>query len=138
MRKPANHITTLIIGGGLSGLTVAHKLLHQNPDHKLLVIDKNDRVGGAIKSHHDQGYLAEIGPHGFLDNCEESKTILTETGLDKECVKAPLSRFVRYVCMDGKLRLIPQRPRMTELYFFSSFLTPGITPSMTSLLISPA
>jgi len=110
MSISANHLTTLIIGGGLSGLTVAHKLHQQNPDHKLLVIDKNDRLGGAIKSHHDQGYLAEIGPHGFLDNCDESKTILKETGLDKECVKAPLSQFVRYVCMDGELRLIPQSP----------------------------
>ena len=110
MSPPKETIETIIIGGGLSGLTVAHKLRHQNPGHKLLIIEKNDGVGGAIKSHRDQGYLAEIGPHGFLDNCDESKALLKETGLDKECVKAPLSRFVRYVCIGGKLRLIPQSP----------------------------
>ncbi len=110
MNQPSNHFTTLIVGGGLSGLTVAHKLRQQNPDHKLLVIEKNGAVGGAIKSHHDQGYLAEIGPHGFLDNCDESNALLKETGLDKECIKAPLSRFVRYVCIEGELRLIPQSP----------------------------
>jgi len=110
MKQTTHHFTTIIIGGGLSGLTVAHRLRNSAPDHRLLVMEKSDRIGGAIRSHNDQGYLAEIGPHGFLDNCEESKTILYETGLDKECVKAPLSRFVRYVCLNGKLLLIPQSP----------------------------
>ena len=101
---------TLIIGGGLSGLTVAHKLQHSCPGQQLLVLEKSDRPGGVIWSHAEQGFLAENGPHGFLDNCPESQLLLQETGLDQECVKAPLSRFVRYVCMDGKLRCIPQSP----------------------------
>lgn len=101
---------TIIIGGGLSGLCVAHKLRHKNPDYRLLVLEKSDRIGGAIKSHNEDGYLAEIGPHGFLDNCAESNAILKETGLDKECLKASLSNFVRYVCINDKLLLIPQSP----------------------------
>ena len=103
-------VETIIIGGGLSGLTVAHKLRLHNPDHSLRVLEKGPRVGGAICSHRDQGFLAENGPHGFLDNCAESRAILEETGLERECVKAPLSRFVRYVCLDNQLRLIPQSP----------------------------
>ncbi len=54
--------------------------------------------------------MSEQGPHGFLDNCEESTQILTETGLDRQCVKAPLIDFVRYVRLGGKLNLIPQTP----------------------------
>ncbi len=100
---------TLIIGAGLSGLTVAWKL-KQIPGHSILLLEQSDRAGGAISSHAEDAYLAEGGPHGFLDNCMESQALLTETGLDKECLKAPLSKFVRYVCMDGKLRLIPQSP----------------------------
>ena len=100
---------TLIIGAGLSGLTVAWKL-KQIPGHSILLLEQSERAGGAIASHGEDGYLAEGGPHGFLDNCEESKSLLKETGLDKECLKASLSKFVRYVCMDGTLRLIPQSP----------------------------
>jgi oxygen-dependent protoporphyrinogen oxidase len=102
---------TLIIGGGLSGLTVAHKLRHSCPGHQTLILEKSERPGGVIWSHAELGFLAENGPHGFLDNCPESQLLLQETGLDQECVKAPLSRFVRYVCMDGGLRCIPQSPR---------------------------
>lgn len=101
---------TLIIGGGLSGLTVAHKLRHSCPGQQLLILEKSDRTGGVIWSRAEQGFLAENGPHGFLDNCPESQLLLQETGLDRECVKAPLSKFVRYVCMDGGLRCIPQSP----------------------------
>ncbi len=100
---------TLIIGAGLSGLTVAWKL-KQIQGHSILLLEQSARAGGAISSHSEDGYLAEGGPHGFLDNCAESQSLLTETGLDKECLKAALSKFVRYVCMDSKLRLIPQSP----------------------------
>lgn len=100
---------TLIIGAGISGLTLAWKL-KQIPSHSFLLLEQSHRAGGAISSYAEQGYLAEAGPHGFLDNCLESQQLLSETGLDQECLKAPLSKFVRYVCMDGRLRLIPQSP----------------------------
>lgn len=101
---------TIIIGGGLSGLTVAHKLRLHNPGHSFCILEKSSRTGGVIRTHNDQGYITEIGPHGFLDNCAESKQILSETGLDRECVRAPLIDFVRYVYLNGQLNLIPQTP----------------------------
>lgn len=105
-----DHYHTLILGGGLSGLTVAHKLRLHDPKHRFLILEKSGRTGGVIKTRNDQGYLSETGPHGFLDNCKESKELLVETGLDSECIKAPLSDFVRYVYLNGKLNLIPQTP----------------------------
>jgi oxygen-dependent protoporphyrinogen oxidase len=101
---------TLILGGGLSGLTVAHKLRLHKPNHRFCILEKSGHTGGVIRTHHEKGYITEIGPHGFLDNCAESKQILAETGLDRECVKAPLIDFVRYVYLNGKLNLIPQTP----------------------------
>lgn len=101
---------TVIIGGGLSGLTVAHKLRLHQPGHSLALFEKGRKTGGVIVTHRDQGYITERGPHGFLDNCEESRQILAETGLDRECLKAPLNDFVRYVRLNGKLNLIPQTP----------------------------
>ena len=71
---------------------------------------RKERTGGAIRTHAEDGFIAEAGPHGFLDNCEESKAILADIGLDTECVQAPLSRFVRYVYVSGALRQIPQTP----------------------------
>lgn len=101
---------TIIIGAGLSGLVVANKLRRKFPAHSFAIVEKDSTTGGVIRSFVDNGFQAEYGPHGFLDNCQESRELLTETGLDKECVKAPLSTFVRYVCIGGKLQMIPQSP----------------------------
>jgi protoporphyrinogen/coproporphyrinogen III oxidase len=105
------HFDTIIIGGGLSGLTAAHKLRTHCPGHRFLMLEKSASTGGAIRTHRENGYISEIGPHGFLDNCLESRQLLLETGLDKECVKAPLLNFVRYVCLNGQLCCIPQTPK---------------------------
>lgn len=102
---------TIILGGGLSGLTVAHKLKLHAPKHTFCILEKSDRAGGVIKTHRENGFITEVGPHGFLDNCPESRKILEETGLDQEAVKAPLIDFVRYVYLNGKLNLIPQTPK---------------------------
>ena len=101
---------TIIIGAGLSGLVIAHKINQQRPDRSVLVIEKDHHTGGVIKSFSENGFHAEYGPHGFLDNCEQSRTLLAETGLETECVRASLQTFVRYVCMNGKLMMIPQSP----------------------------
>ena len=106
----SNHRNTIIIGGGLSGLIIAHKLKQNDPENRFVILEKNGQTGGVIRSFQENGYLAEIGPHGFLDNCQESRTLLAETGLDRECVKASLSTFVRYVCMNGRLNHDPPVP----------------------------
>jgi len=106
---------TIIVGGGLSGLTVAHKLRLYAPQHRFLLLEQNSTTGGVIRTHRENGYITEIGPHGFLDNCPESRDILKETGLDRESVKAPLSDFVRYVYLRGKLQCIPQTPLKISL-----------------------
>ena len=104
-------IDTLIIGGGLSGLTVAHFLQKYQPGVHISILEKSSSPGGAIKSFHQDGFLAECGAHGFLDNVEASRELLADTGLDKEIQKAPLDDFVRYICLNGRLNLIPQNPK---------------------------
>jgi protoporphyrinogen/coproporphyrinogen III oxidase len=104
-------IDTIIIGGGLSGLSVAHFLRKYKPASRILILEKNPSPGGAIRSFHQDGFLAEWGAHGFLDNAEASRELLADTGLDREVQKAPLDEFVRYICLNGKLNLIPQNPK---------------------------
>ena len=108
MVKPSAEV--LIIGAGLSGLAVATFLKHKQPDISLLVLEQGDHPGGAVRSHLEEGYLAEAGAHGFLDNCLESRVLVHEAGLDTAVEKAPLSEFVRYICLGGALKLIPQQP----------------------------
>ncbi len=101
----------IIIGAGLSGLAVAHFLGKTKPGLDLLIVEQGQRAGGAVRSCHDQGYLAEWGPHGFLDNNPASRELLADFGLDRLARKAPLANFVRYLCHQGRLVVLPQKPR---------------------------
>lgn len=116
-----NTVDVLIVGAGLSGLSVARFLKNEHPDISLMVLEKSERPGGAILSHSEEGYLAEWGAHGFLDNCEESKTLIALAGLEGEVEKASLGKFSRYICLNGKLNIIPQDPKKI---LFSHFVSP--------------
>jgi oxygen-dependent protoporphyrinogen oxidase len=100
----------IIIGAGLSGLSTARFLKDKQADLDLLILEESNRPGGVISSHSEEGYLTEWGPHGFLDNCLESRVLVHLAGLDGEVEKAPLKKFPRYICLNGKLNTIPQSP----------------------------
>jgi len=101
----------IIIGAGLSGLSAAHFLRRSAPETDILILEQDGRPGGAVRSFSEHGYLAEWGPHGFLDNNPASRALLRETGLDRIAQKAPLGSFVRYVCHAGRLVQLPQSPQ---------------------------
>lgn len=101
---------TCIVGAGISGLALATFLRREQPQRTLLVLEKGARPGGAIRSYQNEGYLAEWGPHGFLDNRAESRELIALASLEHDTVTAPLSRFVRYLCLNGRLALVPQTP----------------------------
>ncbi len=104
------HYDVVIAGAGLSGLSVAHFLNKLHPELDVAIFEKASRPGGAIQSMYQQGFLAEWGAHGFLDNVPESRELLEDLGLDQEAQKAPLKQFLRYVSRKGRLVALPQSP----------------------------
>ncbi len=104
------HSDVIIVGAGLSGLACAHFLKKRHPSLSICLLEKTERVGGVIDSLAEDGFLAEAGPHGFLDNKPESQEMLADLHLDSILQKAPLADFKRYLCKDGRLLALPQKP----------------------------
>ena len=51
----------VIIGSGLAGLNSAYQMLKKNPKAKILLVEKNNRIGGRVHSinlHHQHSYEA--------------------------------------------------------------------------------
>jgi protoporphyrinogen/coproporphyrinogen III oxidase len=99
-----------IVGAGISGLSAAAFIRELRPELSIQVFEQSAEPGGAIATCSHSGYLAEWGPHGFLDNCEESRHLVSLAGLEAEVTTAPLGQFVRYICLEGRLQCIPQQP----------------------------
>lgn len=53
-------IDTIIVGAGLTGLTLAYYL--KKAGKKVLIIEKEDRVGGVMRTTHKNGFTFETGP----------------------------------------------------------------------------
>lgn len=107
--QPKTH-DIIIAGAGLSGLCAAHFLKKQNPNVDVILIDKANRPGGAIETYKENGFIAEYGAHGWLDNSDETKELLSDLDIESEIQKADLKKFIRYLCLDAKLKPVPQSP----------------------------
>lgn len=57
---PQQSPTVVVIGAGLTGMTIAYRLARQGVS--VCVIDKNTHVGGQIQTHTQNGFTFESGP----------------------------------------------------------------------------
>lgn len=98
----------IIVGGGISGLSLAFFLKKARPSVDITVLEAEDRPGGKIWSDKRDGFLCESGVNGFLDN--RPKTLELASLLALNPVRSNDNARRRFVFVDGKLRLIPETP----------------------------
>ncbi len=69
----------IVIGAGISGLAFAWKAAQSG--RKVLVLEKQDRIGGCIYSYrYDDGFWYELGAHTVYNSYSGLLDIVTETG----------------------------------------------------------
>lgn len=62
---------TVILGGGLSGLTTAY-FLQNHPDYNdITILEKENTTGGLCRSIRKDGYIYDIGPHILFSKDKE-------------------------------------------------------------------
>ena len=106
----------VIIGGGISGLSLAFFLLERKPSLDVVVLESGKKAGGKIWTDKAEGFLCEGGVNGFLDNRPRTIEIVRKLALT--ALRSNDSARKRYIFSDGKLHLLPESP----LSFFSSDL----------------
>lgn len=97
-----------IIGGGISGLTLAYRLRQYLADVDVQILESEKSVGGKIASIKDQGFLYESGPNGFLDSNPSTLNLSKELGLSEQLAPAnEVAAKKRFLLLGGKLRELP-------------------------------
>jgi len=100
----------VIIGGGISGLALLHYLKQKhsrNNNVDVLLLEKNDHLGGTIRSIIKEGCLFETGPNGFLDSKERTLDLVRELGLENSLIKANQESKIRYLSVNNTLHRLP-------------------------------
>jgi len=108
--------SAIIIGSGIAGLTTAYKLQHSG--YSVRIFEGGGKVGGAMNSYSQNGWLAEYGPNTILETSTQIKTLITKLGLDGEKLYPNSISSNRFIVKNGKLLPLPLSP----FAFFSSSL----------------
>jgi protoporphyrinogen/coproporphyrinogen III oxidase len=107
-----NVVDTLIVGAGISGLSVAHALQKEaktGTPLKILVAESQGRVGGNITTATADGFLWEEGPNSFSPTPELMK-LAVDVGLKQELIFAD-RKLPRFVYWQNKLQPVPMTPQ---------------------------
>jgi oxygen-dependent protoporphyrinogen oxidase len=98
-----------VVGGGLSGLTIAYRLKQFAPDVSVSVLEPRERPGGNIGTEDHRGFRVERGPNGYLDRTPALPDLVRDLGLAPVAASEG-SRKNRFVFLRGKLRKLPSGP----------------------------
>jgi oxygen-dependent protoporphyrinogen oxidase len=98
----------VVVGGGISGLSVAYRLQEMAPQVDVLLLEKNNRPGGTLWTLRRDGFQVETGANGFLDNKPSTLALCRDLGLGDRLVTASAAAGKnRYLFLDGQLKLLP-------------------------------
>lgn len=108
----------VVVGGGISGLSLAYFLSKRNPELDIKIIEAEKRVGGKIITENISGFICEGGVNGFLNNRPATLKLSEELGIVP--LEASEHSKARYILIDGRLKKVPENPLK---FFLSSLLS---------------
>ncbi len=89
-----------IVGGGITGLTVAYKLRKREFD--VTLFESGNRVGGVVQTEISDGFLAEAGPNSLWLKEERILSFSHELGLQSEIVQGDPGIRKRFIVRNGR------------------------------------
>jgi protoporphyrinogen/coproporphyrinogen III oxidase len=98
----------IVIGAGITGLTVAHHLHRSGID--VAVLEKTDHAGGTMTTLRKDGWVIERGPNSGLETTPLLGELFDELNLREKVAYANDESEKRYILRNGRLHAIPTSP----------------------------
>ena len=111
MSDNSNRKQVIVIGGGIAGLTTCYRLVTESAkrgiplDVKLL--EAGDRVGGAIHTSVQDGFVIEHGPDVFISTKPWAKALSEELGIADQFQSTNPNERRSFVLRKGRLYPVP-------------------------------
>ncbi|CAL1519924.1 protoporphyrinogen oxidase [Chitinophaga sp. MM2321] len=97
----------LIIGAGISGLSIAYELQKQQVPY--LLMEAESSTGGVIQSIHKDGFELDAGPNSLAAS-PETLQFIRELGLESDILQASAVSKNRYLVRNNQLHPVSPHP----------------------------
>jgi oxygen-dependent protoporphyrinogen oxidase len=102
----------VIVGGGISGLAVAHRLVELSREKRLpldlVVLEAQRRFGGVIETQVRDGLLLEGGPDAFISEKPWALDLCRRVGLEHELIETQRECRRSFIVRRGRLLPVPE------------------------------
>jgi oxygen-dependent protoporphyrinogen oxidase len=98
-------MSTVIIGGGISGLSAAYYLSKRGLPST--IVESRPRLGGVIETGHIEGCTIEAGPDSFLSAKPAALELIRELGMSDQVIGSNDHLRVTFVKKNGRLVPLP-------------------------------
>jgi oxygen-dependent protoporphyrinogen oxidase len=111
LASSARRLRVVIIGGGITGLTVCYRLSCAAQQHKLPVditlLEASERLGGVIQTSVQQDFLLEHGPDCFITTKPWAVELCEALGLSDQLIGTTTQHRRSFILRHGRLVPVP-------------------------------
>ena len=104
--------TVVVVGGGVSGLAAAHRLVELRDraglDLTVRLVEAADRLGGSIETTRQDGFLVEGGPDSFITQKPWALALAKRLGLANRLIPTNDACRRTFVVRKGRLLPVPE------------------------------
>jgi oxygen-dependent protoporphyrinogen oxidase len=98
----------VVVGGGITGLSVAHFLEVSQLTKDVVLLEAQPRLGGNIRTERREAYVIDAGPDSWVTTKPFATNLARDLGLTEDLISThPANRRV-YVAWDKELHRLPE------------------------------
>jgi oxygen-dependent protoporphyrinogen oxidase len=120
----------IVIGGGISGLAAAHRLLERSRSEEraleVLLLEAGTRTGGVIQTKQRDGFLLEGGPDSFISEKPAAIRLAERLGIASRLIETNPGQRRSFIVRKGRLLPVPEGFQLLAPTRFWPFVTTDI------------
>jgi oxygen-dependent protoporphyrinogen oxidase len=119
----------IVVGGGITGLAAAQRLLELSPNVEVIVLEAASRPGGVLETLEHDGFLIEHSADNFITNVPWAVDLCRRVGLADALISTRVDQRGALVVHNGRLERVPEG--------FMLLAPARIWPLLSTPLLSP-
>jgi protoporphyrinogen/coproporphyrinogen III oxidase len=101
-------VKVVVVGGGIAGLAAARRLESVAPDAEIVLVERDDVLGGKLRTEHVDGFAIEAAADSFLSRKERGIGLCEELGLAGDLIGRRPEHHQTFVRRGDDLHPLPE------------------------------